>query len=508
VPGEPPQEPISNMYAHADALGVPPMVAGVPNIDQYMADSASMSSFAYPTGATGVQDFVNKLFQSGIWSNTGPGQTVTPLAPDANGCQLRQVDAVYNPREFVSFDSGAGLLYPSALNQGAYVNLGVGSLSPIHVPYTQRKPVNLVGTFFQSGTAANSTSTDVYMKIGEMIQAAHLNGGVTQSTVFFEMTTASSLDEASAKFKLDAKVLGANVQSTFSGLTSNQNNTVFVKFNQSLFTIFQDLGGYTPAQGQFNSFFTVPDLEDLGNRGELGYDNLPTYVRAVTYGRVMLFSISSTSSKQELEAAVNAVFNKNNSVSASAEQKKLIQDSQVRVFGYGGPAEPQIATIKSGNWQDYFTMMNVPLGTLKPVGYEVRRWDNQFAHMARTTSYTERTCPGAKKIRVELSDVYKEAKVWVRKTGSSVFEHVFTTNGYGASEINSFLVGSDDEVKVSVTVGQPRLFASYQSRVRLKIFVDGVERVNEYYSCTYCHSRDPVWVYNVDQYSGNVIRRY
>jgi len=507
VPGTPQQAPISALYAKAQNLGVSPMVAGVPNIQTYLQNQYTAQSFAYPTGASGVQNFVNTLFQSGIWANSGPTETNTPLAPDINGCQLRQVNALYNPEELVSFDAGAGLLFPSALNQGKYINLGVGSLSPIHVPYPVRKPVKLVTTLYQSATAPTATATDVYDAIGQMIQTAQAQGGITQSMAYFDMQSASTLEEAAVKFKLDAKVLGGNINATFSSLNTNQSNTLFVRFTQSLFTVFQDLGGYTPAAGQFNSGFGVSDLENLGDMGELGYDNLPTYVRTVTYGRILIFSVTSTSSKQELQAAVNAVYGKT-SVAASADQKKLISDSTLRVFAYGGPAEPQVATIKSGNWQDYFTLVNVPLITLKPISYEVRRWDDQLATMSRTTSYTERTCPGVKKIRVELSDSYKQSHAYVRKTGSTVYNEVmYSDGGYASGQINEHLIGSDDELKVSITVGKPGWFSSYQGKVRLKIFVDEVEVVNEFYSCTHCHSKD-VWVYNVNQYTGAVTQRY
>jgi hypothetical protein len=222
---------------------------------------------------------------------------------------------------------------------------------------------------------------------------------------------------------------------------------------------------------------------------------------------MLIFSVTSTSSKEDLQAAVNAVYG-STSASASADQKKVINESTLRVFGYGGPAEPQVATIKSGNWQDYFTLVNVPLVTLKPVGYEVRRWDDQFATMSRTTSYTERTCPGVKKIRVELSDSYKETRAYVRKTGSTTFDEVLYSTGYASGEINQHLIGSDDELKVTMTVGKPGFFSSYQGRVRLKVFVDNVLKFEDYYSCTTCHSKDPVWVLNVNQYTGDVIRRY
>ena len=511
VPGTPQLAPMSNLYARAQALGVPPSVAGVPNIETFLQSGylGGVSATVYPTGATSVQDFINKLFQNGIWQNTAPGQTSTVLAPDSFGCQLRQVDERYNPEDLVSFDAGAGLLFPSALNQGSYVNLGVGALTPLHVPAAQRKPAKLVATFYQTATANTATATDVYNSMGQLLQAANAQGAITQSNTYFEMKSASSLEEAAAKFKLDAKIMGSNISSRFSSTTSTKNNTVFVRFTQSLFTVFQDLGGFTPALGQFNPLnFGVLDLERLGDRGELGYDNLPTYVRSVTYGRMLLFSVSSSSSKEDLEAAVNAVYGPF-SGSATAQQRKLIQDSQMSLFAYGGPAEPAISVIKSGVWQDYFTLQNVPLASLKPIGYEVRRLDDQLATMSRTTRYTERVCPGEHKIEVQLSEAYKDAILYVKNTGSSTWKQVMSTSpsSYNSAHLNSFLVGADDEIKVVSIVGQPGFLRAYQSRVRLKIFVDGVEKVNEYYSCTYCHSKDPVWVYKVNKYTGAVARQ-
>ncbi|MEO8702751.1 MAG: thiol-activated cytolysin family protein [Kofleriaceae bacterium] len=509
MPGVPAVDDRANLDARAQALGVSPLIAGVPNIESYL-DHPSFTAYAFPTGMTTTQQFMNTLFGSGIWANTQPGQSESPLAPDANGCQLKRVDATYNPEEFVSFDAGAGLLYPSSLAQGAYVNLGVGALTPLHVPYTQRNPVQLVSTFYSSATAPTATSTDVYGSIGTMIQNAQASGGVTQSTVFFDMKSASSLEEAAAKFKLDTKLFGGTIGATFSSANSTQTNTVFVRFTQSLFTVFQDLRGFTPTAGEFNSLLTVADLENLGNTGELAYNNLPTYIRAVTYGRMLIFSVTSNTSKSELEEAVNAVYGKT-SVSASASQKQVVQDSQLRVFSYGGPSEPAIATIKSGNWQDYFTLVNVPLATLKPLGYEVRRLDDQLATMSRTTSYTERTCPGVHKISVRMSDVYKKATLSVQTTGSTQYDTITETESFKEVQINSFLVGGDDQIRIAIQVGQPGFLRSYQSHMRLEIFVDGVKVSDpgaEWYECTYCHSKDPVWVYRVNQFTGEVTRLY
>src|SRR5262249_41417824 len=160
-------------------------------------------------GAVSLQDFMNKLFQGGTWGTPGTGQSTAPGTPDANGCTLTHVDATYRPDDLVAFDSEHGVLYPGALIQGAYVNLGVGSLSPIHVPYTQRNPVSLVASLFEARTAPTATSSDVYTAIGDMIRQANIDGNVGQSKVHVDVFTASSMLEAATHLKFDAKILGA-----------------------------------------------------------------------------------------------------------------------------------------------------------------------------------------------------------------------------------------------------------------------------------------------------------
>jgi len=504
VPGVPDLQPMSQLYDHAHALGVSPSVAGVPNIDVFLSRAQSIP-FAYPIGAISLQDFMTKLFQQGVWSTPAPGQASSPTGIDASGCQTTHVDATYNPEELVSFDAGAGLLFPGSMIQGKYINLGLGSLSQIHVPFTQRNPVGLVASFYSTRTAPSATATDVYSSIGDMIREANATGSLGQSTAYFDVVSASSLLEASYKLKVDAKVFGATIGATFDNSSSRSTNTVFVRYEQNLFTVFQDLRGFLPTPAELNSnTMAVSDLENLGAQNELGYDSLPTYIKSVTYGRMLLFSLTSTVSKTDLEAAANAVFGKN-SVSASTTQKATIQNSDVRVFGYGGPGDPQLAAIKAGNWQDYFTLTNVPLSSLKPIGYEVRKFDDQLAAMSRTTSYDERICPSTiHHITAVLSDTYKTGTLSVQ-TGGGAWQPVMqTSNGFAQMDITPYLDGSDDQLKISAEVGSTGIFDSSHAHLTLTIYVDGVQRSQVSWSCSHCHSRDPVWVYRVNDYTGEV----
>lgn len=504
APGVPDVQPMSQLYDHAHALGVSPLVAAAPGIDFFLAHPPSVP-FGYPIGAASLQDFMTKLFQQGSWPTPGTGQSSSPGGTDASGCTINHVDATYNPEDLVTFDAGAGILFPSAVIQGRWVNLGVGSLSPIHIPFTQRNPVNLVSTLYNVRTAATATSTDVYSSIGEMLREANTNGSIGQSTAYVDIVSASTVLEAATKLKVDASFLGATFGASFDSSSSQSTNTVVVRFTQSLYTVFQDLRGLFPTPVELNSnTMAVSDLENLGALGEIAYDNLPTYVRAVTYGRMLMFTLNSTVSKTDLEAAANAVFGKNNTM-VSTSQKATIQNSQIRVFGFGGPHQPQEDAIKTGAWQDYFSMTSIPLDSLKPIGYEVRRFDDQLAAMSRTTSYDERICPSTMHhVTAVLSDTYKTGNLWVQKGGGAYQLVAQTSNGFVQQDLTPNLDGNDDLLKVSVDVGSTDIFNPSHAHLTLTIYVDGVQRTQVQWSCSSCHSRDPVWVYRVNEYTGEV----
>lgn len=503
IPGTPQRATMSELYASAQSLGISPLIASVPNIEAFLQSGYPGDTYAasYPTDSTGVQDFINKLFQRGVWQTNAPTNYYTPLPPDSFGCQRQQVTSLYNPSDFVTLDMGTGLLFPSALIQGAYINIGSGFLTPIHVPYHQRKqPVSLVGTFYATTNAPTATASDIYPSIGQMIQLANNQGAFNHLPKWIiDIQSASSVEEAAAKLRLDAKALGPNISTLFDPNTQSNSNTVVVKTHQSLFTVFQDLKGFTPALGQFNlANFTKTDLERLGDYGELGYTNLPTYVRAVTFGRMLIFSITSNSSKAKLEAAVNAVYNGGG---GTPEQRQIIQDSIIRIVAHGGAGEPTVSAIKSGNLSNYFTFVNTPIASLKPIGYEFRRLDDQVATMSRTVTYEERACPGVHKLEVKLSEIWTEASIFLRR-GSSAEQNIVTTTADGTWDLTNDLDDNDGHFRISNYGGRKGFPPNWQRKVRVQVFVDGMQVHDDTYSCKWCHSSDNVFSFRFNKNTG------
>jgi hypothetical protein len=222
------------------------------------------------------------------------------------------------------------------------------------------------------------------------------------------------------------------------------------------------------------------------------------------YGRVLIFSLTSTSSESDLQAAVDAVYG-TASASATTEQRAIVQNSQLHMFAFGGPAAPVEATIKSGNPMSYFTLSNVPRSTLLPIGYEVRRFDDLVAAMSRTTSYTRRICNGPKRIEVQLSDTYKAGTIYVKAGGG--LERILgrTNNGFVNVNATPFLSGGNDKIKINVQVGRTDAFNAYHGHTKIDFFADGAPTLDSpRWSCNHCGSQD-VRAFLVDKFSGDVI---
>ena len=148
----------------------------------------------------------------------------------------------------------------------------------------------------------------------------------------------------------------------------------------------------------------------------------------------------------------------------------------------------------------------MPLTSLKPMSFILRRWDSQLATMTRTTSYTRRTCSPRHKGEVEVSEPGGDANVSLKTSGALDFDTVRDLSGTSASgrlNVSNLMSGGDDEIKVSASAYDPGFLKRSRWQVRVKVFVDNVERLNEYRSCTGGHSQNPVFILGSNSTTGD-----
>jgi hypothetical protein len=146
----------------------------------------------------------------------------------------------------------------------------------------------------------------------------------------------------------------------------------------------------------FSAEFTWEKLQEQIDLGRIdSKTNIPVYVSNVVYGRMMMFTVTSTASESEIKAALNASYK---SLTAEAEvdldarHKQVLNKAKISITSLGGPAAATEAMIRSGNWQDYFTD-DTELSTAAPLSYTFRNLvDGSIAKVSESTKYSVREC--------------------------------------------------------------------------------------------------------------------
>ena len=309
-------------------------------------------------------------------------------------CTTTPYNLTSNPGQIVMYNPDASILWAGSLIQGESYARGIGGLEGLTI--AERAPIEVVITDFfndnPSEVVANPSLGTVTDAIGRMVGGATAENLATPSTIAFDMQTYHSEADFAAAFNISGSYLGFSAAASGSIDNSFSKTTVAVNFRQQMFTV-----SVPPPQTPgsfFSSDFTQAKLQEQIDLGRIGPDNLPVYVSEIVYGRMMMFTLTSTASETELRAAISAAYNGIGSVSAdlSASQRNVLDQSEVRITSFGGEADATIAMIRSGNWRDYFTN-SAPLTSAKPLSYTFRNLsDGSIAKVSETGSYNIREC--------------------------------------------------------------------------------------------------------------------
>ncbi len=478
----------------------------------------------YPLDATGSQDFVDKLFSRGLEFV----RNSTPPAPDTS-CSYTPVDLsnALSLSSFITLTNRPGILWPGALYEGKSIANGLGSLQPLYVPSGKRNQLQI-----SSNTGFNRLANPEVGSVEAATREIIIDSKNTwqnssgQSVVAFEVVEASSFQEAAIKIQNEMKAkLGSdkviNIEGSNETSTnfSKENNSVYAFFIQYLFdTKMEGLSdnGYSdrPFNALFNSDLTLDNLRDYGNRNEMGYDNLPTYVKSVKFGRFFVARYSSSKSSFELQRAVKLAVEAGGLASGStkieAHYKRLIQRAELSVSAAGGPFEAQTALfdLTTDNWKKYFEVKDIPLNTLIPIAYEIQGWDGRLAAIKNNIKYYKRTCPTAPvKVEAQVENRLGWTSITVRHSDGTVKSVGVSGDGTSKSvDLTELLSGLDDTVTIRSNISKYGIFGTSKRDTRVKFYADNEdtgEGVNG--SCKTCHSAD-LATFKINKTNGMVKR--
>jgi len=297
-------------------------------------------------------------------------------------CPVFDRQMITTIKNFTSVGTNEGKIWPGAIIQGNSLTTGDirliqtnGRRADItlstNIPLTESSK-----TISPNSVTAQQAIADFKIAAGQMPEGSKAGAGET----YFRVDEASSFTQSmrqmgiSAGFTEPQSQVGLDASLSISTERSANTHTVAAQFVQEQFKvrIADDLIS-TPADF-FTDEFTLENLEQLEQSGELGPENLPLYIEEVTYGRIMLFSSTSeqVSSSNELSAALEAdMANYANLGGEFTEKdKRILASATHKIYTAGGTGEAANNTIGQLDWSAFFK--ESPASSAVPISFVAR----------------------------------------------------------------------------------------------------------------------------------------
>lgn len=289
---------------------------------------------------------------------------------------------------YATYSPNSEVIYPGNMLQGKSLQQGTPDIIAVD------RAGGTISIDINDGNSNSSQSIDeittsgVSQGINNIIAGS---SGILPANFKINISSVQSQEEFAFALGLDLNTTFYDVSADLKYNSQSKKNKFLVNLNQSYYTISYDIP--TSLDDLFAPTVTADDLSKY-----MGPGNPATYISSVTYGRVYYMLIESSSSRQEMEASINASFN---GVALQAEAEvdvsymSDLEELTINVFAYGGDAVPTLLT--AGN-SDISKLTNLlaqasVIESGKPLSYVVRSvYDNQIVATQLATTYDITNC--------------------------------------------------------------------------------------------------------------------
>ena len=353
-----------------------------------------------PTPPADVDEYLKTLPEWESFAEIRPdgeeavGSPVDTTLTGASGefqCSISSYDMTRTPDKVVLFNPDSEVMWLGALIQGDGYKNGLGSLQEL--PIRQRAPLTIsIDLLTQNNTRTVSDPDlgSVNEAIGELIEAANVAGHRAGTTFTFDQKTSHSLEQSSLELGISVRFLAGSVKSNLSIEQTVERNSLTAYFAQRMFTTSMVLP-QVPSE-LFSDAFTTARLQQQIEAGAVGPENPPVYLSSITWGRLLMVTMTSSYSMSEMTAALNATRGSLGGGSVSGHDLEVLQQSEFRVSGVGGDAAGVDDLLRNGQLSDYFDT-DASLTTARPIGFTLRNLaDNSTALVSETTRYNVLEC--------------------------------------------------------------------------------------------------------------------
>ncbi len=288
-------------------------------------------------------------------------------------------------REF-PVNAFAGTALPGLIVEGAGVEDGDLRVVPL-----ARQPFNLVASVdstnnvqFVSNPQTSGIQTAVTaLKRDADVRLSADGVDVVSNDITFNSQTAYSFEQTALNLGVSLrykKLLSeASLDASFSHTRTEQRHSISVQLVQPMFTIRMERDQLEDAADYFDASVTASQVDSLVDAGRLGPDNPPLVIDSVTYGRILMFTMTSSavSDASELSAIIEGTHKGiDGQATLTTEQLEILSKSEINVLSLGGGAEQARAAIVNNNLSSYFGPSNTT--TAAPLTMTMRTLDDKL----------------------------------------------------------------------------------------------------------------------------------
>ncbi len=369
-----------------------------------------------------------------------PDETV-----DGRGYQVTRTrySLTDTPEEIVTFQPVNGF-WLGGLVQQEGMTLGIGSLQEIPVLAQKRAPFK-VSTNLPTGTnfrlVAKPSESAVGSAVGDLMQAGNSLAWGGARTI--KVVDNYNEQQTSLNLGIGARYLTASVKTALQSNRHQSRHTVTAAFIERAFTSQADFEGRTRRGAFFNDSFTVDDAKELVKQKRIAMWNLPAYIKSVTYGRVVLFNLTSSLSEEKMRTTLQGSFDAgfaSANVNVATDSAMKNATFELRVTQFGAPQNNFHELVPATGIKNVLEVMNrylkkpAPLSSMMPISYTINTLrDDQLAAMSVTTDYTV-----TKYVSNSIGERYK-IKMWIDVIGSDDGVADNTVECYGELRVNGDL---------------------------------------------------------------------
>jgi hypothetical protein len=381
-------------------------------------DSPTATSTA-PVNPAQVNTFVNQLPDWDVPSDAEDppvdlGDTQVLEDNQYYRCHSVEYDLKRNFDDIIAVGANATALKPGMLVQGKGVKNG--SLSTIGLKRSSLSLSVNLALDNPSRTVDDPSSSTIQAAVASLQREADDRLGnldVVPAQINFKAESAYSVQQAmiaaGLSVRYSAVLASGSVAGSLKKSATVKKHSVLVKLLQPMYTIsFADDEKAEPADF-FSPDLMESDFDRQRELGTMGAGNLPCYVQSVTYGRMVVYSMTTTETTTDAEykLAVQASFGAwSGSGNVDTRQKQLVQNSTVEVQVFGGTQAQGLDAIKSalknGDFSAFLTP--VPATTAVPLSYRINDLKNrQAAVIGDATKFQVDECEPANDLKFTVS---------------------------------------------------------------------------------------------------------